>query len=160
MKLKNVSFIENHFEKLIVALCALMLLGSAWVFLVGKPHAVQFNNQLRAPGEIDEQIANLAKALRADAESDDPPKDWPEQVAPISEDFRDRALDPVVPGDNPRFKHPLNATAQLPVRSGVPRDNIPYIEPTIPDPRMYAYAARIASLDPDAVFRVVVDVLG
>ncbi|HVL38646.1 MAG TPA: hypothetical protein VM328_04560, partial [Fimbriimonadaceae bacterium] len=84
MKLKNVSFIEQHFEKLWVAASVVVLLLVGWIFLMGDPHATTIDGQTRSPAKIDPHIVAKAQQLQEAANSDEVPEWATQKMVPYA----------------------------------------------------------------------------
>jgi hypothetical protein len=146
MKLKNVSFFEQHFEKLFAATGVIVLLVVAWMYLARQPNAVQIDGRTLQPGEVAGHIAGKAQQLRSQAESNEVPA-MPE-IKDIAREFREQATVPVLAVS--RFKVPGNRLVDL-GETVKPIHHREFIEPQYPAPTMFAWAARIGSLSPDEV---------
>ena len=97
MKLKGISIFEQHVEKLVLGVFALVLLGVFGYQLLPNPNAVQVGSGPPvSPEQAPERVRELANQVRAKLESPQVPNLPP---LPTS----DRGLDAVLSGNGPAF---------------------------------------------------------
>jgi hypothetical protein len=63
MKQKILDMLENHVDKLILGVIAIVALAILWVFVIGTPYGGQVNRATCSPGSIDEKIKETAVRL-------------------------------------------------------------------------------------------------
>lgn len=92
MKIKNVSFIEAHIEKLILGVAVLVFLGSVYIYVLGSPNAIEIGGEMTDPGEIDTKLLDDANRLRSKIKSSKPHDELVKlSVPPYRENFQSRA---------------------------------------------------------------------
>lgn len=64
MKFKNINIIERHVEKVVLAICVLVLLWVGYSYFVATPFQANVGNQMLGPREIDPMLADQARLIR------------------------------------------------------------------------------------------------
>ena len=73
MKPKQISPIEQHFEKGVIALAAVILVGTVYLFWVREPYQVEVSNEQLDPKALNETISAKARVLESKLSSDNFP---------------------------------------------------------------------------------------
>lgn len=68
-----IALLEQHVEKFVLGLCALFVGYTAWVYLFGTPHTVDFQGAKVAPRELGDRVLAEARALDQRMRSAEPP---------------------------------------------------------------------------------------
>ena len=148
MKLKNVSFLETHFEKLLVAGSVVVLLVAVWMSWFSSPYAVPISGQTLEPGKIDETIASKANALKQAAEVAEPKDPLKKRNDPdLLVAVKEGTSAPI--GGKP-FTQPLGERPIL-GKPPIVLENQPYVESQLPDPVIFSAASRVGSINPEEV---------
>lgn len=69
MKPKGINIFEQHVEKLVIGVAAIIVVGIAAKAFFTEPNAVTLDGRSLAPTEVDEVLANKAKSLKAKVDS-------------------------------------------------------------------------------------------
>lgn len=65
MKFNPLKLLEEHVEKIVLAICAGFLLYMSWGFLINSPNVVKYENKPLGPGEIDQAMLESARGLQS-----------------------------------------------------------------------------------------------
>ena len=82
MAKQAVGSFERHVEKGILGAAALLVFASVGYYLVRSPNTLEINRQAAGPGEIDEQVRDAARSLRAKIQAAKPKTELPEDPLP------------------------------------------------------------------------------
>ncbi|MDA0297023.1 MAG: hypothetical protein O3A31_13770, partial [Planctomycetota bacterium] len=153
---KGIPFWEQHIEKMVFGLAALVLLGVlAVVALDLDAVTADIDNRVLGPSEVDEVMVakarDLSRKLQPDADADI------EQFASVSggggEAYRQRLADSTSPATFPPLIAPSLASVLLPAEVG--SADIWYYEPVIPEPRIQPMVMQtIDTIQPSELDRV------
>ena len=153
---KGIPFWEQHIEKMVFGLAALVLLGVlAVVALDLDAVTADIDNRVLGPSEVDEVMVakarDLSRKLQPDADADI------EQFASVSggggEAYRQRLADSTSPATSPPLIAPSLASVLLPAEVG--SADVWYYEPVIPEPRIQPMVMQtIDTIQPSELDRV------
>ena len=92
MKLKGIGWIEQHIEKIVLAVFAIIFLG---VFVLqfdvlGDPNAVEISGRKVSPENAAAEIATKARQLQADLDSGRVPSEFPDKMPSAADFVRDQ----------------------------------------------------------------------
>ncbi len=152
MKLKNVTFLEKHAEKLVIVLTLAVLAAALYFYGLNTPNTVTISSQTVTPAEVDPLVAAEARQLKArlDANKVDPDLEN-RKVPPYTGDFVARIDQPLLqPGSFGVAMGPIPTTIQG-IEDG-PID--PYYVPTVPQPEIIAARADLGTIVPEEVANV------
>ncbi len=87
MKLKGISTIEQHIEKIVLAVFALFFLGMFVLQfdVLGDPNAINIGNRKVSPENAASEVAARARQVQAELDSGQIPDEFPDTVPSISE---------------------------------------------------------------------------
>jgi hypothetical protein len=158
MKLKNITFVERHFEKFLIGLTLLVLLVVAY-FYVLTGTTVTLNNQTLEPKDVDPAIQRQANSLKQALEAKD--DQLPEalktlEVPEYMQNFAKNLGKRVIPDDESGISFgqpPVLTDNGVLINPDIGPNNSgePYQVPTIPDPTVVAIKAGMGSVDPGEV---------
>jgi hypothetical protein len=148
MKIKNISPLEAHYEKLLLVLGLIVLGLSALFYGMDTPNVVKIGGKELKPQEIDPEILKEANRLKSALDNKDlDPKMLEMKVPSYARNFEEKLAKPVT------------ALAEFPATLGpvfgmagtVVDGNSPYYEPQIPAPTIAGIAADMAVVDAQEV---------
>jgi len=154
MKLKDISFFERHFEKMIIGFALLIMLIVVYFYALDTPNKVEMRaNRELGPGEIDQEILRVEAARLSNLlDEEKVPTPLEEFAVPdYRANFADKVGDEPIPGEF-AMKFGVDVLEYIPPDRG-PRRNIvdPFYVPRIPVLRVVAAGARLDTIDPNAV---------
>lgn len=93
MKIKNLSFVEKHIEKIVLAVCVLIAGLVTWSFVLQMPYGVKIgsSDELVAPDVVDEKLIDVVKKLETAINNPESPLP-PMPVPSYTRGFRDRVM--------------------------------------------------------------------
>lgn len=155
MKLKNINFVERHFEKFVI-LIALCVLGYAlYNWGLSTPYKVKLNNQEVTAGRVDEVIDQATQRLETVISGEDihDALDGLEirriEAETASELRRPLLRQPDDP-DRPKNEIAQHIGSRSPGIGGTNPDPIdPYYEPVVPTPTLAAARPMLRTIHPD-----------
>lgn len=147
MKIRNISFFEQHAEKIALVVTGLVLAGAVYYYWLGDPHTVTINRQPAAPGEVDEIIAEEARTLRARLESGTPEELAAITVPPYTADFEGRRSEPLLP--DTRLATTLGRPPLFEGDDPVPGTRHPFHVPNVPSTPIIAARAEVGTIAPE-----------
>jgi hypothetical protein len=97
MKFKNINIIERHIEKVILALCVVVLLWVGYRYFVATPFQVTIDGQMLGPRQIDPMLAEEARKIDTElrGKADDKLQQW--KVPNYIRQMQQRIEQPVTP---------------------------------------------------------------
>ena len=91
MKIKNISFIEAHIEKIVLGISVVVLFASVYFYVLGSPNAIDLDGEKVSPGEIDEKLLDQANRLKSNLQRTNPHRDLKQLKVPTyRENFENR----------------------------------------------------------------------
>lgn len=147
MKLKNVTFLERHIEKLLIALTLLILVGVGYFYGL-RGTTVTIDGQTMEPKDIDPHLEIKARRLADALNSKQLPPELKLAVPEYAQAFAQKLDEQLMPG----LVAPL-ALAQVPLIPGGDEEtkDLPYYTPTVPAPELVAARADLGTVDPQEV---------
>ncbi len=145
MKFKNISIVEQHIEKVFVALCVVMFLAVVYVYYFTDRFTATVRNQTISWKNLDQTINDKANELKRKLNTD-LPSDLEITVVPDYEGmFLDNYFDPGIPDNLAMVSLPNINIDQIDMTE---REDRFYHKPTVPAPRYLTLRQDIATLDP------------
>ena len=158
MKLKGISVVEQHVEKIVLGVFAVILLGAfAWQF-IGNPNAVQVGTQTVSPDKAPDIVRDMARTVKGKLESPTAPP-VPEQPS-ILEEVRSGLAQSAQPPAPIRLAGLVGGSAPLAPRPVTPGGQAPASEGemfavfTPPAPTGVTWAMHEGTIDPVLPMRV------
>jgi len=149
MSLKGVKAVEQHVEKIVLGVVAVLFLSVLSIQFLGGPNTIQVGNQDVAPADAFKPAERMARVVIAKVEQADLPPDAIPEPLHLAERFKDRLKAPVVPSRvmASALGRPLDIQggSEATVRVGEERR---YVEPTAPAPTGIIAALTQSTIDP------------
>jgi len=147
MKIKNVSLIEQHIEKIFIGIALIVLLFVMWFYGLNTPNTAFIDGQLLKPSEIDPTIERRANALNQQINSNNIPQALEElKITDYTQLFFDRINQKLTTATN---LPPLNPIADVGIDDNV-LGRHKYV-PVVPAPVIVAVQPDIAAISPIVV---------
>ncbi|MHC4994535.1 MAG: hypothetical protein ACYTGQ_05715 [Planctomycetota bacterium] len=143
MKIKNVSFIERHIEKIFISIAIAVLIAVVWFFGLNTPNVAVIGGREMSPGQIDPTIETSANALNQRIASNDIPAELDElEVIDYTSLFFDRVEKKLTPAEE---SAPLAMVPSLGISNVDPREIRKYV-PNVPTPVIAFYEPDLATI--------------
>ena len=94
MHAKNANFFEQHVEKIILAVGAVVAIVIVFIYVLGEPYSVELGGQEAAPSSVAECVEKPLKALDIALNNSNAPADLDITMAPRSQWFSQRQSNP------------------------------------------------------------------
>lgn len=148
MKIKNITFLQAHYEKLLLGFGVIILAFAGFYYGMETPNLAKIENRLAKPGEIDPAILKEAQGLKRALDSTEiDPKLANMQIPTYGKDFAERLVTPVTTVAALQPPKPAFGAANPndPGKSGF------YYEPATPAPKIVSLATDMAAVSPQEV---------
>lgn len=148
MKIKGISFWEQHLERFVLAAAALTLVVFAAMQFIGQPNAAVIAGQRVAPGDVDRLLAQRATEIADKLRADAAPPGSEDAAEPVLEQFTQRLAASVCPEPSLHAWQP----AVGPDAEGIiPPPDKPFVIAAVPAPFDIAPRQYFDTLVPEVI---------
>ena len=132
MKLKNINIIEQHVEKIVLALATLFSLYVLGFYVLGKPYAVELRGRKLSPAQAEVEKQNKLKTLESSLQSSD---------SGLARELAARKVDGYAEEYKKRLERPLLARDRLAIPFN--RGGLSPTDVTVPEQGVVEYLVEV-----------------